>query len=63
MVTHWYATSRLTALSYGTPVYRVQGEFAFRGNISFVCGPITYPKLCEIGSRFSSVEEGSGNGV
>ena len=27
-------------------------------NISFVCGPTPNPKLCEIGSRFSSVEEG-----
>lgn len=34
---------------------------ALRGegwNISFVCGPTPNPKLCEIGSRFSSVEEG-----
>lgn len=36
---------------------------ALHGNISFVCGPVPDPKLCEIGSRFSSLEEGSGNAV
>ncbi|KAJ8954834.1 hypothetical protein NQ318_023393 [Aromia moschata] len=53
---HWYAL-------YLNPTVRQcsASSNASRGNISFVCGPLADPKLCEIGSRFSSLEEGRRN--